>query len=185
MNNKVMYVTGVIDTELWDKANWMGTAILSDKKSAPYLGLLFQNRDAAIKIFEQWNKDFGHRDLYEEIRIAVIEGDIPGKEHGYTVHITTNQENLIGKCRKLNLSVEQVLFTIISRFRRMPTEKGNRNMATFREEVERFLSYKIIPVYMSENGLEPLFDYEIEKTEIFFRKVDEITENDIDVACIK
>ena len=58
-------------------------------------------------------------------------------------------------------------------------------MATFREEVERFLSYKIIPIYMSENGLEPLFDYEIEKTEIFFRQADEITENDIDVACVK
>lgn len=185
MNDKVMYVTGVIDTELWNKASWMGTAILSNKKSAPYLGLLFQNRDAAIKIFEQWNKDFGHRDLYEEIRIAVIEGDIPGKEHGYTIHITTNQENLIAKCRKLNLSAEQVLFTIISRFRRMPIEKGNHNMATFREEVERFLSYKIIPIYMSENGLEPLFDYEIEKTEIFFRQADEITENDIDVACVK
>ena len=152
MNDKVMYVTGVIDTELWNKASWMGTAILSNKKSAPYLGLLFQNRDAAIKIFEQWNKDFGHRDLYEEIRIAVIEGDIPGKEHGYTIHITTNQENLIAKCRKLNVM---------------------------------FLSYKIIPIYMSENGLEPLFDYEIEKTEIFFRQADEITENDIDVACVK
>lgn len=185
MNNKAIYVTGVIDTELWDKANWMGTAILSDKKSAPYLGLLFQNKDAAIKIFEQWNKDFGHRDLYEEIRIAVIEGDIPGQEHGYTVHITTNQDNLVDKCKKLNLSVEQVLFAIISRFRRMSTEKGNRNMAIFREEVERFLSYKIIPVYMSESGLEPLFDYEIEKTEIFFRQVDEITENDVDVVCIK
>lgn len=185
MNNKVMYVTGVIDTELWDSASWRGVAILSDKKSAPYLGLVFQNRDVAIEIFEKWNKDFGHRDLYEEIRIAIIEGDIPGKEHGYTIHITTNQENLITKCRKLNLSVDEVLFTIISRFQRMPTEKGNRNMATFKEEVERFLSYKIIPVYMNDNGLEPLFDFEIEKTEIFFRQAGEITENDIDVACIK
>ena len=185
MDNKIMYVTGVINTELWDRACWMGTAILSDKKSAPYLGLVFQNRDAAIEIFENWNKDFGHRDLYEEIRIAIIEGDIPGKEYGYTVHITTNQENLISKCRELNLPFHQVLFAIISRFRRMPVEKGNRNMAVFKEEVERFLSYKIIPIYTSEDGLEPLFDYEIEKTEIFFRQADEITENDIDIACVK
>ena len=27
----------------------------------------------------------------------------------------------------------------------LPSEKGNHNMATFREEVERFLSYKISP----------------------------------------
>ncbi|WP_207722153.1 hypothetical protein [Clostridium intestinale] len=185
MENKVLYVTGVIDTELWNKASWMGTAVLSDKKAAPYLGLLFQNREAAIKIFEQWNKDFGHRDLYEEIRIAVIEGDVPEQEFGYTVHITTNQENLVTKCKKLNFSEPQVLFVVISRFRRMPTSRNNQNMKIFREEVERFLSYKIIPIYMGEKGLEPLFDYEIEKTEIFFRKVDEILENDIDIACIK
>ncbi len=85
MNNKIIYVTGVINTELWDRACWIGIAILSDKKSAPYLGLVFQNMDAAIDIFENWNKDFGHRDLYEEIRIAIIEDDIQGKEYGYTV----------------------------------------------------------------------------------------------------
>lgn len=78
-----------------------------------------------------------------------------------------------------------MLFAIISRFRRIPTSRNNHNMKTFREEVERFLSYKIIPVYVSEKGLEPLFDYEIEKTEIFFRKVDEILERYIDIACIR
>ena len=36
MDNKIMYVTGVIDIDLWNKACWIGTAILSDKKSAPY-----------------------------------------------------------------------------------------------------------------------------------------------------
>lgn len=185
MKDKVLYVTGVINTELWDKASWMGTAVLSDQKSAPYLGLLFENREAAIKIFEQWNKDFGHKDLYEEIRIAVIEGDIPGQEYGYTIHITTNQENLVEKCRKLKLSEMHTLFAIISRFRRMPTDRNNQNMEKLREEVERFLSYKIIPVYMSDNGLEPLFEYEIEKTEIYFRKVNEISDDDVDIACIK
>lgn len=185
MDSKAMYVTGVIDTELWNKANWIGTAILSDNKSAPYLGFVYQDRDAAIKIFEQWNSEFGHRDVYEEIRIAVIEGDIPGQEQGYTIHITTNQENLKSKCKKLNLPATQVLFAIISRFRRMPTEPGNRSIAIFREEFERFLSYKIIPIYANENSLEPLFEYEIEKTEISFKQANEIASDDIDAACVK
>ena len=38
MGSRVLCVTSVIDTELWDKAKWMGTAVLSDMKSAPYLG---------------------------------------------------------------------------------------------------------------------------------------------------
>ena len=44
MGNKVLCVTGVIDTELWNKARWRGTAVLSDGQSAPYLGLLFEDR---------------------------------------------------------------------------------------------------------------------------------------------
>ncbi len=184
-NDETLYVTGVINTELWDKANWTGVAILSDRSSAPYLGLVFQNRDAAIEIFKNWNKEFGHRDIYDEIRIAIIEGEIQGQEHGYTMHITTNQENLLSKCKKINMSSKHVLFAIISKFRRMTTERNNYNIAIFKDEFERFLSYKIIPVYQNENRLEPLFDYEIEKTEIFFRQVDEITENDIDMVCIK
>lgn len=35
MENKVLYVTGVIDAELWNTASWMGTAVLFDKNSAP------------------------------------------------------------------------------------------------------------------------------------------------------
>lgn len=185
MKEKVLYVTGVINLELWDKAIWAGTAVLSDMKSAPYLGLLFENREAAIEIFKQWNKDFGHKDIYEEIRISIIEGDISGEEHGYTVHICTNQDNLISKCKKLNLKIDKTLFVLISRFKRIETAVNNHNMKNFREEVEKYLSYKIIPVYMSAKGLEPLFEYEIEKTEIFFREVDEITKGDIDACCIK
>lgn len=37
---------------------------------------------------------------------------------------------------------------------------------------------------MSQEGLEPLFEYEIEKTEIYFRQVNEITKDDIDSCCI-
>lgn len=185
MEHKSVYVTGVINVEFWDEACWRGIAILSDKKSAPYFGFLFENREAAVKIFREWNERFGHRDLYEEIRIAVIEGDIPGKELGYTVHITTNTENLISKCNELNLPVDRTLFALISRFHRMPTENGNRNINIFRQEIEKFLSYKIIPVYMDGNALESLFDYEIEKTEIVFKHVNEIAENDIDIVCIK
>lgn len=72
----------------------------------------------------------------------------------------------------------------MSRFRRIETEINNHNMEMFRWEVEKYLSYKIIPVYMSQEGLEPLFEYEIEKTEIYFRQVNEITKDDIDSCCI-
>lgn len=182
MNNKTICVTGVIDIDLWNKASWAGMVVLSDKVTAPYLGLLFENRAAAIQIFKEWNTFFGSKDIYEEIRIAIIEGKISGEE-GYTVHITTNTENLISKCKKLNLKIDQTLFAIVSRFKRI--NANNRNITIFREEFERFLSYKIVPVYMNGHNLEPLLEYEIEKTEIYFRQVDEIVDGDIDRVCIK
>lgn len=84
-----------------------------------------------------------------------------------------------------NVRIDETLFAIVSRYRRIETTKDNRNMAVFREEFERYLSYKIVPIYMNKAGLEPLFDYEIEKTEIYFRKVDDISQRDVDAVCIK
>ena len=95
------------------------------------------------------------------------------------------KRNLASKCKQLNVRIDEALFAIVSRYRRIETTKDNCNMAVFRQEFERYLSYKIIPIYMNEAGLEPLFDYEIEKTEIYFRKVDDISQGDVDAVCIK
>ena len=37
----------------------------------------------------------------------------------------------------------------------------------------------------SKGDLVTNFDYEIEKTEIYFRKVDDISQGDVDAVCIK
>lgn len=47
------------------------------------------------------------------------------------------------------MPVKETLFAVVSRFRRIETEINNHNMEMFRGEVEKYLSYKIIPVYMS------------------------------------
>ena len=44
----------------------------------PALLLPFVNEKYAIKIFEDWIKIIGRDDEKEDIRIALVEGDVPG-----------------------------------------------------------------------------------------------------------
>ncbi|MCX7923853.1 MAG: hypothetical protein N3B21_17855 [Clostridia bacterium] len=68
----------------------------------------------------------------------------------------------------------------------MNPPKTSRNLENFREEYLRYLSYVIIPVHFKNNHeLEPLFDYSIEKTELFFKNTNEITPDDLDYCCLK
>jgi hypothetical protein len=45
----------------------------------------------------QWNVAFGPVDTDEQIRVAIIEGDIPGKRPGYTVHISPDLDRVLGR----------------------------------------------------------------------------------------
>lgn len=183
--DRTMLVTGVINTEYWDKAEFRGVAILGDRKSAPYLGLVFENKNAAENIFKEWKEQYGEKDQYEEIRVSITLGDIPGECAGYTLHITLNPDNYKVKIKKLGLSVDNTLITTISRVCRVPATNYN-SINILREDYERFLSYYLVPVIRHDNNqYEPLMEYCIEKTEIYFRNADEIDENDIDIPVLR
>ncbi|WP_027398543.1 hypothetical protein [Anaerovorax odorimutans] len=170
--------TNVINTELWDKAKWKSTVFLSGKDSSPYLGITYQNKEAAIEIFSNWIKKFGHRDIFEEIRIAIIEGDIPNQEYGYSTHISTNFDSFINN--------ELDNYNLSGRINRMTPPKYLKNLQYFKEEFHKFGSYIIIPVHISNTSqIDPLFDYGIEKKELIFKHANELLSNDIDYCCIK
>lgn len=91
----------------------------------------------------------------------------------------------IFKIKKLGLSVDKTLITTISRVCRVPATNYN-SINILREDYERFLSYYLVPVIRHDNNqYEPLMEYCIEKTEIYFRNADEIDENDIDIPVLR
>jgi len=180
-NSNSVLSTGVINLELWNKASWKAIAFLSDQTSAPYIGIVYQNESAAKKIFKEWIDRFGKHDKYDEIRVSLVEGDIEGEEYGYTVHISSSTDNMIKKCRENNLNPENTKIVLLSRYLRMNPERHSKNLEVFKDEYKRFLSYKLIPVYLnSDNQLIPYFDLEIEKREIFFRNITDIDSKDLD-----
>src|SRR6266571_2549572 len=105
----------VIDMPLWDKANWVATVFLSDRKGEklPCLGLAFRDRDAATRIFSAWRKRFGDVDTYEEIRVAIIEGDLPNETPGYTVHVSPNVEGMRARAKAEGTNVEENDFFVV------------------------------------------------------------------------
>lgn len=184
-DNKTMLVTGVINVEYWDQAKFSGVAILGDRQSAPYLGLVFENKIAAENIFKEWKEQYGEKDQYEEIRVSIVLGDIPGECKGYTLHITLNPDNYRMKIKKMGLSIDGTLIAAISRVCRVPAVNYN-SVNILKEDFERYLSYYLVPVVVHDNNqYEPLMEYSIEKTELYFRNANEIDENDIDIPVLK
>jgi len=90
-----VFFQSLIDVEMWNKAKWVATAYLVSEapQDPPCLGLVFENADAGRQIFKGLIKRLGKEDTYEELRIAIIEGELPGDPTGYTVHISSNPHN--------------------------------------------------------------------------------------------
>ncbi|MFT8312943.1 MAG: hypothetical protein ABF633_01665 [Clostridium sp.] len=180
-DDKNMYVTSVINLDLWNAAKWKATFVASDGINIPILGLAFENEKAGKKIFEEWIKRFGDKDIFDEIRVAIIEGDIPGEEAGYTVHINTATENIIRRLKANNIKPEDTLIMTIGRYNRMNPEPDSKNLSFFKQEYLKHKRYKLIPAYITKDlQIKPFFNLSIEKQEVIFRNTKDIDENDLD-----
>jgi hypothetical protein len=79
---------------MWDAARWCATAFVHDTfgERPPCLGIVFEDMEAGRRIFAEWRRLLGRVDKHEQLRIALVEGDIPGKPAGYTVHVSSDPE---------------------------------------------------------------------------------------------
>lgn len=87
-----------------------------------------------------------------ELRISFIEGDIPGEDFGYTVHIGSNWESTILRRIEEGSTIEEEFLMFISRFNRM-NPPNSRNLDLFKERYTLFGSYFLSIGYFDEiNG---------------------------------
>jgi len=95
-----MFLTGFIDVEVWERAQWRGVMFLGrGPERPPVLGLYFENAEAGESIFRNWKKYFGDKDERDELRISIIEGDLPGQLAGYSVTIGTTLESALERAK--------------------------------------------------------------------------------------
>ena len=182
--NPTMYLTGPIDVDLWNSARWRATFFITCATEPPVLGLTFEDEISAIKIFETWRKRYGSSDSYEELRVSIIEGDIPGKEPGYTVHVGSDPDAAIKRFKDAGykFDVDDDVLMMISRINRMNPAPTSENLEMFKSAYRAFKTYLLAPGVISKDrkSFTPILDLGIFKGKVHIRTVSEIGKNDVD-----
>lgn len=185
---KSLFISTPIDMETWDKAKWRGAAFLMDPSETmpPYFLLPFTNEIPAKKIFKDWKSVYGDKDSNDEIRIALIEGDIPGKMKGYSIHITPNLDAVFERMSSYGMMEEESLMLSISRIQRANPTDDFKMYNMFKKHYLKHNKYILAPAVLDEkNGrIKPMPELGIEKYKIVFKHVDDIDEHDIDRAVL-
>jgi hypothetical protein len=175
------------EPELWEKADWRAMVFELPVDRPPALGLGFVNEDAARKIFRQWLEWVGPRDEREELRVSIIEGDIPGQRLGYSVHVGLDAQALLERYKKMGVATDRDLFVTPSELIRS-NDPNSPQLAAFREAYRSWKTYFLAPAIINKDGtkaLKLLSDLKIYKGKIHFRHVSEIGEDDADWGALE
>jgi hypothetical protein len=172
----------------WDKAKWSGTVFLFDpdgaKKQIPGLGIGFADFEAGKKIFEGWIKRVGHVDEFEEIRVSIIEGQLPNnKRDGYTVMISSNPDHTVRCEQQTHPEFRPETVMLVSRMHRMNPAPGSQNLERFKKAVADFGFYRLFPAHVANHQIhdQDLSLY-IEKHEIHFTQAENLRSGEPEYA---
>jgi hypothetical protein len=175
-----IFFQSFIEVDKWDAARWKAVLFMSDPDgdTPPCLGLAFLNGEAGREIFRGWLERLGgNLDAYDELRMSIIEGDIPGEASGYMVHVASEPENTAKRARDNGVELDVSISLVAGRVHRMNPQPASPHLPLFKQEFKKHGKYLLIPatVTMSpEVSYEPHLDFAIGKTEVHFRHVSEI-----------
>lgn len=175
--HRSMSVTSVVDMPLWDEAVWRGAGYLGlGPKEPPVVLLLFENRQAAERIFARWRSRFGRFDENEAIHLAVIRGVSREAPHAYVCLVTSSPaiddqmptgdaSVLVGRHIEIDPETPAHLGTFIKIFRL----KG---------------CYLLAPAVFRDGQAEPLLNHAILKRRFVVKHVDDVGPNDIEAMAL-
>jgi SEFIR domain len=180
----LFFVSGLIDQEQWEKANWkngMGYLYSQNGDLPPIMVLFFENIEFGKEIFENFIRLVGKEDKSERIRISIVEGEAPNQENGYFVTIGENPKATRELISSTDESEVIEYFATQQRFHRIFVERRSVHLAKFKEEYQKFGHFYIAPGQQlngDEKGVSYESNYMIFKREIQFREFDGIPEKD-------
>lgn len=172
-------VRSVIDLHLWDAACWRGTGFAENQPGyPPFFALLFEDEDAASKIFARWRERIGVYDENERIRLSVIRR-LPGRHPAhYSIQISANP--LPGE-----LEAGQVIaFTARSL---VAEPQSETNLESFLASYRHYGAYYLIPAIWQEGLDQPRFllKYPLLKRQLNVIDADEATDQDIERIAVE
>lgn len=146
----------LVHLELWDQAGWSaaGFAWTDRPGEPPFLALVFKDRVAGRRIFEEWRSSLGIADAARRLRISIVRGVDRRAPLAYRVVVGVNIEPDDARQRP-------ALITMVSRHCEMQP-KAPGNLEGFLESYQASGRYTLIPAF-SENPSKntPEFDWEL------------------------
>jgi transcription elongation factor Elf1 len=169
---------------LWPEARWSATTFQWHQASEapPIMGLVFDNADAGKEIFREAERQMNHEDRFEEIRVSIIEGPVPGQEHrpAYSVHICADPEALDAHATAHDFVVDSSIVPFLGQWNRhYPIPGMPAFLPKFKQEFAKHKEFLLAPVTRRADGklyTDPMLG--IIKNIIHFRSLSEITTPD-------
>lgn len=174
----------IIDRDAWTKASCVGVAFLTPEDKPCGLGIIFRDAEAACWIFDTWRRQIGERDDDDILRVAIIEGAIPGQSPGYTITIGPNIDALVKRAAAAGgLSFDVTRLGAWQR--RMNTApEGSPHLFTFKQLFKAMHEYALVPVILEGSDVNPLYDKQIVKKHLLLRDASEVGPNDPDAGVL-
>ncbi len=184
---KTLFVTSMIDLDAWNNAVWRGAGFVLGYLPLPTLLLPFVNEKYAIKIFEDWISTVGKDDKHEDIRIALVEGDVPGEAAGYYVVVGNNIDEAVKRAEASGSSIDELMILNVSRIIRANPTDNFQAFNYFKEAYNEYGEYVLMPAVLNERTgqIKPLPKYGIHKKKLLYRHISDITENDQDAILLQ
>lgn len=190
-NRKCMFISSPINIELWDKAQWKGTAFLCYPKMGWLLGFLYAgDQKSAIEIFNEWKE---YDDINKHMDIAFIEGNIEElPPNGYTCMVMPNIPESYKRIKN-EYGDDEVFVLAISRFQRMYPSDNFKMYDRFKEIVDynKGKPIPIIPITLKDNkkpfvedNLDPHPEQIVYVKNVRYISADEIRPTDIESCAI-
>ena len=175
--HRSLSVKSVVDIPLWDEAVWRGAGYMSLVPNEPPVALLlFENRQAAERIFARWRRRFGRIDDKDAIYLSVIRG-VSAEDPRKYVFLVTCSPAIDDRTPTGDPSIW------VSRFIEIDPETP-AHLENFIEDFQRKGCYGLAPAVFRDGGAEPLLKHAILKRRFVVRHVDEVGPNDIEAMAL-
>jgi len=176
---------------LWVEARWSATTFKwhPTSEAPPIMGLVFDNAEAGKEIFREAQAQMNHEDRFEEIRVSIIEGLVPGQEQrpGYSVQICADPDALAGHATFADFVVDPIVVPFLGQWNRHYPIAGMPSLlARFKEEFAKHQEFMLAPVTRHPDGkLYADHTLGIVKNSVHFRRLSDITTaEDVDAAAL-
>jgi hypothetical protein len=170
---KQLVVPRIVDRELWTRAAPNGVAFLVPDEGPLGLGIVFEDAEAGLEIFERWTRELGAADTDELIRVTISEGDGPDGGPGYAVTIEVDVDSIGDALAGEDFDGTDIEVDGLGlvRWRMAAPPEGSPHLAAWKRRLAEAKVYALVPVIDDGDGLEPIYELQLVKRKLVFAPV--------------